>query len=279
VRREPAPSLDETVLADAAPVFDRHEKMHLDYTVQNTHRAIGARVSSHIIKEFGPDGLRPGHLRVRLSGAAGQSLGAFGARGLRLELVGEANDYVGKGLSGAEIVLRPPPRAGYVARHSAILGNTALYGATSGTLFAAGRAGERFGVRNSGAETVIEGCGDNGCEYMTGGTAVILGSVGDNFAAGMTGGLAFVYAPDIDALRPRVNAGTVDVLEAVPEGSMQAILERLVRAHAEATQSEWAGELLNTWEESLNSIRVIAPPHIIKEMTAAGPNALISQPA
>src|SRR5581483_30928 len=163
--------------------------------VRNTARAIGARVSSHIVRKFGMDGLPPGHLTVQLKGSAGQSLGAFAVQGLRIELTGESNDYVGKGLSGATLVVKPSPTLSF-PENNAIIGNTCLYGATSGKLFAAGGAGERFAVRNSGATTVVEGCGANGCEYMTGGTAVILGAVGKNFAAGMTGGMAFVLDMD-----------------------------------------------------------------------------------
>ena len=147
---------------------------------------------------------------MRLRGSAGQSLGAFAVQGLRLEVFGDANDYVGKGLSGGTIVVRPLVSSPLVASENAIIGNTCLYGATAGKLFAAGQAGERFAVRNSGAITVVEGCGANGCEYMTGGIAVILGPVGDNFAAGMTGGMAFVYDPD-GAVAERINRGHGDL--------------------------------------------------------------------
>src|SRR5271166_6458875 len=153
-------------------------------------------------------GLQPGHLTVRLRGSAGQSLGAFAVQGLKLEVFGDANDYVGKGLSGATIVVRPSPSSPLRSNENTIIGNTVLYGATAGALFAAGQAGERFAVRNSGAVAVVEGCGSNGCEYMTGGTAVILGPVGDNFAAGMSGGMAFVYDP-ADSFEHRVNPDNV----------------------------------------------------------------------
>src|SRR5437764_1982828 len=170
--------------------------MQLQYTVRNTHRAIGARISSRIVRRFGMTGLQPGHLTVRLRGSAGQSLGAFAVQGLKLEVLGDANDYVGKGLSGGTIVVRPPPSTPLRSNENTIIGNTVLYGATSGQLFAAGQAGERFAVRNSGATAVTEGCGSNGCEYMTGGVVVLLGAVGDNFGAGFTGGQAFVFDPD-----------------------------------------------------------------------------------
>src|SRR4051812_41931291 len=163
------------MIADAARLFADGEKMQLQYNVRNTHRAIGTKLSSRITRRFGMAGLRPGPVTVRLRGSAGQSLGAFAVQGLKLEVLGDANDYVGKGLSGGTIVVRPVPSSPLVTNHNTIIGNTVLYGATAGRLFAAGQAGERFAVRNSGADVVIEGSGSNGCEYMTGGTAVILG--------------------------------------------------------------------------------------------------------
>ncbi len=264
VRREPTPSLDETILADARPVFERSEKMQLDYDVRNTDRTIGARVSSEIVRRFGEPGLPAGQLTIRLSGAAGQSLGAFAVQGLRLDLTGEANDYVGKGLSGGEIVLRPPARAPRDAATSVILGNTALYGATSGALFAAGRAGERFAVRNSGAIAVVEGCGDNGCEYMTGGEIVILGRTGDNFGAGMTGGMAFVYDPD-DALPVRLNDETV-VMRSIASAEWAVRLTELLEAHVQATGSERGEALLARWTESLAAFRQICPKEMLDRL-------------
>src|SRR3546814_550909 len=196
------------MIADARPLFEDGEKMQLQYNTRNVHRAIGTKFSSKITRRFGMFGLKPNHVTVRLRGSAGQSLGAFAVQGLKLEVLGDANDYVGKGLSGGTIVVRPMPSSPLVTSENTIIGNTVLYGATAGKLFAAGQAGERFAVRNSGAEVVIEGCGSNGCEYMTGGIAVILGKVGDNLAAGMTGGMAFVYDAT-DYFPPRVNYETV----------------------------------------------------------------------
>ena len=192
-RNEVPDTLDAQIIQDARQLFDDGEKMQLHYTVRNTQRAIGTQARSKIIRKYGMTGLKPGQLTVRLRGSAGQSLGAFAVQGLKLEVFGDANDYVGKGLSGGTIVVRPLPSSPLATNENVIIGNTVLYGATAGKLFAAGQAGERFAVRNSGATAVVEGCGSNGCEYMTGGTAVILGAVGDNFAAGMTGGMAFVY--------------------------------------------------------------------------------------
>ncbi|MCF6276105.1 MAG: glutamate synthase-related protein, partial [Robiginitomaculum sp.] len=195
-RTEVPDALDVQILKDGQQLFKRGKKTELVYTVRNTDRAVGTRSSSEIYQAFGVGGLPDGQLTIRLRGSAGQSLGAFGMKGLRLIVDGDANDYVGKGLSGAEIFLAPQGGSKINAHTSAILGNTCLYGATSGTLLAAGRAGERFAVRNSGADAVVEGCGNNGLEYMTGGTVIILGSIGDNFGAGMTGGMAFVYDPE-----------------------------------------------------------------------------------
>ena len=207
------------------------EKMQLSYAVQNTHRTIGTRTSSHIVQRFGMrNSLQPDHLTVKLSGSAGQSLGAFAAPGLKLEVSGDANDYVGKGLSGGMIVVRPPMASPLVPHENTIIGNTVLYGATAGYLFAAGRAGERFAVRNSGAKVVIEGCGSNGCEYMTGGVAVILGRIGANFGAGMTGGMAYLYDPEglASSLMNMETLVTVPVTVAHWENELKRLIERHV---------------------------------------------------
>ena len=163
-------------------------RLDFEYDIRNTDRTVGAKLSGMIAEVRGDQGLPAGSICVRLSGTAGQSFGAFTIHGVTLSLTGQANDYVGKGLAGGEIVIRPPENAKFVWHHNVILGNTALYGATAGELYAAGRAGERFAVRNSGARAVVEGVGDHGCEYMTGGTVVVLGKTGRNFGAGMTGG-------------------------------------------------------------------------------------------
>ena len=167
-----------------------------EFLIQNTNRAVGTRISYHLYKKYGDNNIDPESIKIKFKGSAGQSFGAFAIKGLKLILKGDANDYVGKGLSGATISIKLPDESNLVSCENTIIGNTVLYGATSGNLFAAGQAGERFAVRNSGATAVIEGCGSNGCEYMTGGTIVILGDVGDNFGAGMTGGMGFVYDPE-----------------------------------------------------------------------------------
>ncbi|MEM8841513.1 MAG: glutamate synthase large subunit, partial [Pseudomonadota bacterium] len=264
--RTPVPdTLDAQIVADAGPFFKDGEKMQLDYTVQNTQRTIGTRVSSHIVRRFGMrNDLQADHLSITLSGSAGQSLGAFAAPGLKIEVFGDANDYVGKGLSGGTIVVRPPLGSPLVAHENTIIGNTVLYGATAGALYASGRAGERFGVRNSGASVVIEGCGSNGCEYMTGGVAVILGTVGDNFGAGMTGGMAFIYDPDADFLK-RVNTETLEV-QRLDSAHWVGVLEGLVTEHIRQTDSPLATELMRHWGETLGCFWQVCPTEMVNRL-------------
>ncbi|MDB5538469.1 MAG: glutamate synthase subunit alpha [Devosia sp.] len=259
--RNPVPdTLDAQIVRDAAPLLQRGEKMQLTYTVRNTARAIGARISSHIVRKFGMSALPAGHLTVELKGSAGQSLGAFAVRGLRIVLTGEANDYVGKGLSGATIVIKPS-RHLVAPETNVILGNTVLYGATSGKLFAAGQAGERFAVRNSGATTVVEGVGSNGLEYMTGGTAVILGPVGENFAAGMTGGMAFVL--DLAGrFQGCVNPDSV-VVQRLASAHWEEVLKKLVREHAHETGSAFAEGLLRDWERTRGLFWQVCPKEML----------------
>ena len=265
-RNDVPPTLDEDIVRDAAPLLERGEKMQLTYTVRNTARAIGSRVSSHIVRKYGMTGLPAGHLSVKLRGSAGQSLCAFAVQGLRVELTGEANDYVGKGLSGASIIVRPSPHLA-APEANALIGNTCLYGATSGRLFAAGRAGERFGVRNSGAVTVVEGCGANGAEYMTGGTMVILGPVGQNFAAGMSGGMAFVL--DLhDRFEQLVNRDSV-VLCRVSSPHWEGVLRGLVAEHAKETGSRFAEDLLRDWDRVRGSFWQVCPKEMVGRLDHA----------
>ncbi|MCA3327115.1 MAG: glutamate synthase large subunit [Roseomonas sp.] len=244
-RNEVPETLDAEMIRDADALFRHGEKMQLQYNIRNTHRAIGTKVSSRIVRQFGMTGLQAGHLTVRLRGSAGQSLGAFGVRGLKLEVFGDANDYVGKGLSGASIVVRPAPSSSLISQENTIIGNTVLYGATAGELFAAGQAGERFAVRNSGAIAVVEGCGANGCEYMTGGTVVILGAVGDNFGAGFTGGQAFIYDTD-GTLEKRINPETL-LWSRLAHPHWEDALRDLIARHVTETGSRFAARLLNEW--------------------------------
>ena len=274
-RNEVPETLDAQMIADAAAFFDRGEKMQLQYNIRNTQRAIGTKFSSRVVRRFGMAGLQPGHVTVRLRGSAGQSLGAFAVQGLRLEVFGDANDYVGKGLSGATIVVRPAPSSSLVSHQNTIIGNTVLYGATSGYLFAAGQAGERFAVRNSGATAVVEGCGSNGCEYMTGGTVVVLGAIGDNFGAGFTGGMAFVYDPD-GQFNVRVNPDTL-LWQPVAAGHWEDVLRGLVERHAEETNSRYAKMLLHDWTRSLPRFWQVVPKDYVKYLPVpmgAEPQAL-----
>jgi len=245
-RNEVPDTLDAQMIKDAKSLFEDGEKMQLQYNVQNTHRAIGTRLSAMITRKFGMTGLQPNHVTVRLRGSAGQSLGAFAVQGLKIEVFGDANDYVGKGLSGGTIIVRPLTASPLKSNENTIIGNTVLYGATAGKLFAAGQAGERFAVRNSGATVVVEGCGSNGCEYMTGGLAVILGPVGDNFAAGMTGGMAFVY-DETDSFPQVVNPDSV-IRQRLEIPHYEDLLKSLIQEHAAETGSRWAMQLLNDWD-------------------------------
>jgi glutamate synthase (NADPH/NADH) large chain len=267
VGRNPVPeTLDGQMIEDAAALFSRGEKMQLQYNVRNTHRAIGTKISSLITRRFGMSGLQPGHLTVRLRGTAGQSLGAFAVQGLKLEVLGDSNDYVGKGLSGATIVVRPAPSSTLQSHQNTIIGNTCLYGATAGYLFAAGQAGERFAVRNSGATAVVEGCGSNGCEYMTGGTVVVLSTVGDNFGAGFTGGMAFVYDPD-DKFEVRVNRDTLG-WQRVATPYWEGVLRDIIAMHVSETSSRYARMLLHDWQRSLPRFWQIVPKDYVKYLPA-----------
>ncbi len=260
-RNEVPETLDAQMIADAQPFFLSGEKMQLQYNIRNTHRAIGTKFSSQIVAKYRKVKLQPDHVTVRLRGSAGQSLGAFGVNGLKLEVFGDANDYVGKGLSGATIVVRPGPSSKLKSNENTIIGNTVLYGATSGALFAAGLAGERFAVRNSGATAVVEGVGSNGCEYMTGGTVVVLGEVGDNFGAGFTGGLAFVYDRE-KKFELRVNPDTLH-WQRVNSGHWAGVLKSLVERHVAETESRYAATLLNDWDrESLHFWQVVPKEYI-----------------
>jgi glutamate synthase (NADPH/NADH) large chain len=258
-------TLDSEIVRDAARFLQDGEKMQLSYAVQNTHRSVGTRTSSHIVRNFGMrNAFQPDHLTVKLQGSAGQSLGAFAAPGLKLEVSGDANDYVGKGLSGGTIVVRPPMASPLKASDNTIVGNTVLYGATDGYLFAAGRAGERFGVRNSGASVVVEGCGACGCEYMTGGVAVILGSIGANFGAGMTGGMAYLYDPDGKAQTMMNMESLVTCPVTVEHWNTQ--LKTLVERHLEETGSRKAAEILQNWDLEQGNFLQVCPIEMLQNL-------------
>ncbi len=269
-RNEVPDTLDAQMIRDAQPLFSHREKMQLQYSVRNTHRAVGTRLAAMITRKYGMAELQPDTITVRLRGTAGQSLGAFAVQGMKLEVFGDANDYVGKGLSGGTIVVKPTVSSHLVPEKNAIIGNTVLYGATAGKLFASGLAGERFAVRNSGADTVVEGLGSNGCEYMTGGTAVVLGPLGTNFAAGMTGGMAFVYDPE-NAFALKVNPETV-VWQRIDHPHWESTAKALIEEHARETRSPLALRLLNDWNREVEHFWQVVP----KEMLTRLPMPLTS---
>ena len=263
-RNEVPETLDHQILRDAQPFFERGEKMQLAYGVKNVQRAIGSRASSEIVQRFGNEELPEHRLWVSLRGSAGQSLGAFAVKGLTLEVIGDSNDYVGKGLSGATIILKPYSHLAVDAAKSTIIGNTCLYGATSGYLYAAGQAAERFAVRNSGATAVIEGCGSNGCEYMTGGKVAILGEVGDNFGAGMSGGMAFIYDPT-ERFEKIVNPDSVGWYR-ITSPYWQEQLKEMVQAHYDRTGSHRALTILDQWEAELGRFWQVVPHEMINRL-------------
>jgi glutamate synthase domain-containing protein 3 len=251
-------SLDGEILQDLEPYLDCGLPFSGSYDVRNHHLAVGARVAGVIAQRNGDAGLPWGSVRLRFTGTAGQSFGAFACRGMHLELEGEANDYVGKGLSGGEITIRPFRRAAYAhtSHQHLIMGNTVLYGATGGRLFAAGQAGDRFAVRNSGAVAVIEGAGNHCCEYMTGGIVLVLGRAGRNFGAGMSNGVAYVL-DESGTFFQRVNHELVELTEIEAEDA--DLLRRLIREHEEQTVSARARTLLVRWDDFLPLFRRVMP--------------------
>jgi len=251
-------SLDQEILGELEPYLDCGLPFSGNYGISNHHLTVGARVAGAIAERHGDIGLPPGSVRLRFAGTAGQSFGAFLCRGMHLELEGEANDYVGKGLSGGEITIRPFRKAGYAdqSHQHLIMGNTVLYGATGGKLFAAGQAGDRFAVRNSGAVAVIEGAGNHCCEYMTGGIVVVLGRAGRNFGAGMSNGVAYVMDEN-RTFASRVNHDLVELTDLDPDDI--ELLRRLIREHEEKTVSARARNILVRWDEFLPHFRKVTP--------------------
>ena len=238
--------------------------MKKKFVIKNTHRAVGTRISYHLYKKYGYNKLEEDFLTLKFKGSAGQSFGAFGVKGLSLVLEGDANDYVGKGLSGAIMSIKLPEESNLVSDQNTIIGNTVLYGATSGKLFAAGKAGERFAVRNSGAISVIEGCGSNGCEYMTGGTVVILGDVGDNFAAGMTGGMSFIYDVNKKFDR-RVNSETV-VWQTPETDHWINYLKSSVKEHFERTNSKISKKIIENFKKEAFNFLQVCPKEMLDKL-------------
>ncbi|MDC3035867.1 glutamate synthase large subunit [Candidatus Pelagibacter sp.] len=257
-------TLDQEIWPDIEKCLDQKEKIEKEFIIKNTNRAVGTRISHYLFKKYKYEKLEDNFLTLNFKGSAGQSFGAFSSKGLKLRLKGDANDYVGKGLSGATIVIKLPDESNLISNENTIIGNTVLYGATSGKLFAAGQAGDRFAVRNSGAVTVVEGCDSNGCEYMTGGTAVILGSVGDNFAAGMTGGMAFIYDKSKE-FEKKVNPETV-VWQNIETEYWKKYLKRLILEHSNETMSNLSKKIIDNFEKELDNFIQVCPKEMINKI-------------
>ncbi|MDA0747355.1 MAG: glutamate synthase large subunit [bacterium] len=252
----PDAPIDDLLLQDAMDAIKENSSITLRYDIQNTRRAVGTKLAGEIAFHYGDKGM-DGVIECRFQGSAGQSFGAFCIRGLRLILIGEANDYVGKGMHGGEIVVMPSGHARFQSHKNVIVGNTVMYGATGGTLYAAGCAGERFCVRNSGGHAVVEGLGDHGCEYMTGGVVTILGETGRNFGAGMTGGVAYVLDED-RVFERRFNSQLVGV-QRVMDAEDISLLQKMIGRHLEYTNSRRASEVITRWEHYLPLFWKVAP--------------------
>jgi glutamate synthase (NADPH/NADH) large chain len=250
-------ALDNQLIELAEPALKRGESVRAELPIINTNRVIGAMLSNQIIEQVGPQMLADDTLHFKLNGSAGQSLGCFLAKGVTLEVEGDANDFVGKGLSGGRVIVYPPKNSVFAAEENILLGNVALYGATSGEAYFRGIAAERFCVRNSGARTVVEGVGDHGCEYMTGGRVVILGETGRNFAAGMSGGIAYIWDPQ-NRFAANCNAEMVDLDDLETDADV-AELRQLIENHLAFTESTVAASILANWNESVGQFVKVMP--------------------
>jgi glutamate synthase domain-containing protein 3 len=250
-------ALDNKLLDLAAGALDSGESVREELSIVNTNRTVGTILSHHVAKKWGEGGLPESTIHFKFNGSAGQSFGAFLAHGVTLELEGDANDYVGKGLSGGRLIVYPPKKSTFIAEDNLLIGNVVLYGATRGWAFFRGRAAERFCVRNSGARAVVEGIGDHGCEYMTGGRVVILGSTGLNFAAGMSGGIAYVLDPE-GTFPSKCNMDMVD-LDPVETDDDVAELFEMINCHANYTGSEVASQILSDWPSARSKFIKVMP--------------------
>ena len=249
-------ALDWRLIEKAKDAIDHRKPVSGEFAIRNVNRTVGGLLSSAVTEVHGAEGLPPETIRFTLRGSAGQSFGAWLAPGVELTLIGDANDYTGKGLSGGVLAVRPPDEAAFVAEENVVIGNTVLYGATAGRAFFRGLAGERFAVRNSGASAVVEGVGDHGCEYMTGGRAVILGPTGRNFAAGMSGGVAYVLDHD-GRFESRCNMGLVGFDEITEADAIE--LHGLIEEHHLRTQSAVAARILRDWDATLPQFKKVMP--------------------
>tara|TARA_Y100000766_G_scaffold117392_1_gene100887 strand:- start:3489 stop:4520 length:1032 start_codon:yes stop_codon:yes gene_type:complete len=249
--------LDFKILKQSKLAIEKKIEMSLDYEIKNTDRTVGAIMSNEISKKYGAKALPKNILKLYFTGSAGQSFGAFSVKGLKMVVDGNTNDYFGKGLSGATIIVRKPKKATFKSHENVITGNVALYGATSGEAYINGIAGERFCVRNSGANAVVEGIGDHGCEYMTGGIALILGGIGRNFAAGMSGGIAYIYNNQKDYNSKNFNMETIELEN--PQQQDLDIINELVQNHFTHTNSNIAKQILSNWELSKRNFVKVMP--------------------
>ena len=250
--------LNKAIITQAQEAVDNRQSKSFYFEIQNTDRSVGASLSGYIAKKYGDQGLVTDPINLNFNGTAGQSFGVWNAGGVDLTLTGDANDYVGKGMAGGRIVIRPPQGSAFLSHEATIAGNTCLYGATGGKLFAAGRAGERFAVRNSGAISVVEGIGDNGCEYMTGGIVCVLGKTGVNFGAGMTGGFAYILDADGD-FHKRINKELVEMLNVADYSIHEEHLRGLIMEHAQLTHSSRAEEILANWQDFAKQFVLVKP--------------------
>ena len=256
--------LDFTILKDSHRALYRKEKMTLTYPIKNTNRAVGAIVSNEISKIYGYQGLPEDTLNINFTGSAGQSFGAFSAFGMTFTLEGNTNDYLGKGLSGAKLIIKKPATADFVAEENIIVGNVCLFGAVNGQAYINGIAGERFAVRNSGAIAVVEGVGDHCCEYMTGGKVVVLGKTGRNFAAGMSGGIAYVFDPENKFVNGLCNTESIE-FETISEDD-ENDLKMLIHTHYQYTNSQRAKYLLDNWQENISKFVKVMPTEYKKAL-------------
>ena len=258
-------TLDQKILPEIKDKIGKISIIDKCFNIKNVNRAVGTRISYHLLEKYGHEKIKEDFLTLKFKGSAGQSFGAFGIKGLKLQLEGDANDYVAKGLSGATISIKLPKDSNLISYENTIIGNTVLYGATSGKLFASGKAGERFAVRNSGATAIVEGCDSNGCEYMTGGNIVILGQVGDNFAAGMTGGMVFIY-DEKNEFENKVNPETV-VWQRVETEYWKNLLKSLVEQHFVETNSKIAKRIISDYENEINYFYQVCPKEMLNKLT------------
>ena len=257
-------TLDEKIWNDIKDKIKGEERKFFEYKIENTFRSVGTRLSHYIYKKFGDNNLNNDTIIIKLNGSAGQSLGAFLAKGLKLIVEGDTNDYVGKGLSGGKIVVYPPSKSDLISSENIIIGNTVMYGATSGKLYAAGQAGERFAVRNSGALAIVEGCGAHGCEYMTGGSAIILGQIGDNFGAGMTGGMAFVY-DDKNVFENFANPESI-IWQNVETDYWKGYLKNNLQDFLKETKSKIAKKIIDEFESELLKFKQVCPIEMLDKL-------------